>query len=449
MATAEKLSFLELTSPSVILQITKTAHEDPRKRDDVPSEASTAKRAGVQLTSQAPRLKSGDKSYEQQLIAYMTSVLEMTVQAAMNQTKISEDQTDMSQGSVTASKAAAQNAIQQLQAAQAAAAEAQKKSWWQQLLGQIAAGLMIIIGVLTSNPELAIMGALMLVDSATGLSSKLNDYLESHCGGPVGALFAKIAVAVAMAVVVGGFSGLLRAGVQELAGTATAAAEDAASGAASAASKADSAAADAADGAAQPKSFGDKVLEYGFKNGKGPGGYGQLISTTAQMTMFANPFTDIIQLSVQSSNLSDADKKLVAEVVGTAMAMIVALVTGKFYAGTEGMPSIGSKLISVLGHQGVGAFTFGLKMAAAGTQIGSGACGIEAGEALEKQANAIGALANAEGLEQLCKNLSVQISKMIAQSQANGKSLNDMYAMMNDRWSNFIAPYQMVTQVMA
>lgn len=444
MATAEKLSSLELASPSVILQITKTA-ETPVVNDQG-TEAPSSKGKRVQLTSQSPRLKGPAASYEQILLDYMQSVLNVTIETASNQSKIQYAQTGLNQSAVTGAKAAADEAMKQLQAAEAAQAAAQKKSWWQQLLGQIASGLMMVIGVITSNPELLIMGALMLTDSLTGLSSKLNDYLETHCDGPVGALFAKIGVALAMAVVVGGLSGLLRAGVEELASTATAAAEDAASCAASAASKAESAAADAA---AQPKSFGDKVLEYGFENGKGPGGYGQFISTAAQMTMFANPFTDMMQLLLQKSKLSDSDKKLVAEVMGTAMAMILALTTGKYLAGSEGESGIGAKLVDVLGQKGVGALTFGLKMSAAGVGIGGAACGVKAAEALEAQGDAMAALGRAQGLQQFFRYISLQIEQMVSQSQANGKSLNDMFAAMNDRWAAYVSPYQMAAQVMA
>ncbi len=440
MTATAKIQFVE--SPRALLQLAENV--TAVSRASVEEVQNTTSRKRPQMTVQAPRLTQR-ADFEDSLVAYMTSVLNLSVALANDQTQVITAQTNASQGMVAGAKAASDQAVQDLQKAEADAAKQQQESKWQKILGWLGAGIMCLIGVITDQPELCIMGALMMVDSQMGLSDKLDTYLSAHCS-TLGKIFAKIGIAIAMAVVVGGVCGMFRAAVEKLATTA------------------------AADG----ESFLSRAFQFGFKNGKAIGGYGQFISTSAQMSLVVNPYADMLQpfmqgmidglnyvvkflnelpkivgqktLSIGDISLDDAEKKTLAKVLGMITALVLVVYAGK-YTGLAGSSGLADVLVERLGQKGFSFIQFICGMGLSGAQVGQGVFGILQGVAGQDQADATRDNAIMQSLQVIYTSCITQISQMTQQIQASGKAVNDTIGDMNSRWDEYVAPYRISAEL--
>jgi len=440
MTASVKAQFIE--SPQALLQLAENVPTVGRASVEEAQNASSRKRP--QMTTQAPRLTQGT-DFEDALVVYMTSVLNLSVALANDQTKVITAQTNTSQGMIVGAKAASDQAVKDLQKAEAAAAQQQQESKWQKILGWLGAAIMCVIGVITDQPELCIMGALMMVDSQLGLSDKLDAYLSAHCS-TLGKIFAKIGIAIAMAVVVSGVCGMFRAAVEKLAATA------------------------AADG----ESFLSRAFQFGFKNGKAIGGYGQFISTSAQMSLVVNPYADMLQpfmqgmidglnyvvkfinqlpkivgqktLSIGDISLDDAEKKTLAKVLGMITALVLVVYAGK-YTGLAGSSGLSDVLVERLGQKGFSFIKFACGMGESGAQVGQGVFGILQGVAGQIQADATQDNAIMQALQVIYTSCIAQISQMTQQIQASGKAVNDTIGDMNSRWDEYVAPYRISAEL--
>jgi hypothetical protein len=453
MATAEKISFVE--SPRVLLQLVEKS--SPVAGVSTEEGSVSARRSSKgQMTSQAPRLivqpvnnNTPSSDYVDILIAYMSSVLNLSVKLANAQAQISQMQTANSQGFVVGAKAAAEKAVQDLEAAIEAAEKQSHESKWQQILGYVGAGLMAAIALITVQPELFLMATLMTVDMMTGLSDKLNDAIANSMSNvpswlkPELTIITKVAIALAMAAVVGGLSGLARAAAEKAIGAAVA------EGAAAAGAAADAGAANVAAAVRNDESFLDSVIKNGFKNGKGPAGYGQLLSTTVQMTMIVNPFTDMFQSmlsAIPSSVLGDATKKLLAKIFGSITALLMMLAAGKF-SGVAGEANYVDIFAQKMGQAGFNTLKYSTYALLSLSTMAQGVLGIYIGQAMAAQSDATKDLGIAQSLQIIYSGLTTQINQLIQQSQAASKAVNDTIASINERWDSYVEPYRLSADI--
>jgi hypothetical protein len=420
MATAQNISFVE--SPQVLFQLVEKTASVASGISSAEQLISSAKRSKVQLVSQAPRLAAPqDKplNFVDALVAYMTSVLEASLTLAQQQSTIAQAQTTTSQAYVVAAEAASKNMVALVQQEIQDQAAEQAKSRLQTIFGYVGGAILFALGAITANPELCVMATLMTIESSYwSYGQALDQYLSDHLSNLSPAVqqivtpLIKIAIALVLAFVVAGAMGGIQAAIEQSA----------------------------------EKSVAEKAFQYGFENGKGLLGYGQFFSTFTQMMVIVNPFTDIMQSMANQIPMSDASRKVFAQIMGMVVALVLAYVAGR-YTGVDGAPSMAEKMAKSMTSTFRTGTQFALGTLLAGSQIASGVFSIQQGLLTQDEAEATRMYGIAQSLLLLDTSYATQVSQWIKQSQASASSVNDTFAAINNRWDSYVAPYQLSAEI--
>jgi len=439
--------------------------------------SSKKRKSGPMLVSRVnaqPKASQADGDYMAKLAAYMTAVLIVSTEVAKNQSQMSQNMTQDSQAFVAASKQQVDEVGKAVEAQQQAIEQAANKSWLQRVISAVVGAVLTLVGALTLQPELMVMGVTMLVMTAIPMNSNgdtlmsmLNSKLASS--GSIARIFEDIGIAVGMAIVTCGASGGLSAamGGEEAAveGVAEAGSEEAAeAGAADAVGGAEEAVGNEAAAAesSQASSFAGKALKAAVSKFR---------SQLAQMTLVANPFTDIAKAAGASDanagyiGMSCAISMNIASAVKGAyngieaatnagkitenMSLINKLKVGFFYE--ESTANMMAKLEKNLGPSGTkiykGIISF-LKISNTALMLAGGTFGVQAGEKTLIASDRLRDMGAIQAAQVIYTNLIGMMNGSVQDLQGTASALNENLAMMNSRWDAYVAPYQTAVEVM-
>lgn len=458
MATAAKIE--EISSSYCVQSGSVTA---PVLKEVVREAGPTRSTKGL-LTKQAPLLTTPAPStgggsqmgYLQALFEYMTGLLDSGIQLAQDQTKVGQTETTAANASTKMAQAKADEIKKEWEEYYAALEKAKHASFWTKIGMSIAGALMTAIGCLAMNPQIALMGA-MTIAMANG-GSEVMDKLFKLNSLPLGLkILAEVGIAVVLAAVTCGVSGVgsaLSAGAGTAATEATEAATNAAAEAVAASAEESaeagaSAAARAGGAAAENQSFASKVFEEGFMAGRFRGA--NFIANASAMSLFANPFTDITVAGIRGlrkagAHISDSDEAIASQVVGMIVGLVLAM--GTSLCSSAGSQLGGTKLSQYVGEKAVSNALSFFRLMTGLTMAGTGVAGVVGGKATLDQASALDQLGKAQ------KDLSVYrgeqsiLSQAISSTQTTTKIVGDAYADINNRWGSFVASYAMAAEIL-
>jgi hypothetical protein len=379
------------------------------------SSLTLAKKAKM-LTLDAPKLNKlppVTSGYINELATYMMAILLESIKSNLNQSDVLKLQNSMAN---LFTKMAELN----LQKAQDTAEKLQNESPLIKILSGVAAALMMLGGILTANPSLVIGALILVVMTDTPAGSELNKAL-SHL--PTGLkILAEAGIALALAVVSCGASGMISAGTTAAETVAETGAEEA--GVDAAADGAEGAAADSTDGAAQTtensEGFWSRAGKLGFKSA------GHVAATTVAQGMSVGLTPDLVRQLLKAIGVSD-EKAL--SLVSTIMGALISLGAG---IGTSVANAAEGTTAANIGAAVQGIRIVGGVMQG-GTGIYSGVNQIKASEIMQKKADI-------DSAQAVCSSLSTLTNGMIKQDNQAAKALFDVYAAMNSRWGAYNEP---------
>jgi hypothetical protein len=143
-------------------------------------------------------------------VAFMRFILLTSILSANYDAKNAKTTTDMSSSFIKFASQVLEKTQKDMKAYTKAVKAEHHKSWLGKVFSGIASGLLIVVGALTGQPELAAAGVLMLIMQASGGQAKLDEQLAKL------PLVGKILAEVAIAVVESGGCSIAASGVKSL-----------------------------------------------------------------------------------------------------------------------------------------------------------------------------------------------------------------------------------------
>lgn len=388
--------------------------------EQIQGKQSEVRSSGRLMTTQAPSLvpaKSSDNGdYLDQLVKLMNELLEALVEMNGSQSKLNNSQNAVGNSMVKLAKAQQKKAEKDLKELERKIEEAKHNGLLGKIFGGIAAGLMIVIGVILADPALAVMGGMMMAMSVGGGQEALDKKLENL--SPALKALVLVGIAVGAAIVTGGLAGGINGLLSETA-------EESASQVA-----AQSASSRFASGAKE--SFAA----------------GTVIGNTAQMTLVFNPYTPLVTAIVEKKSKKNA--KLIGQIVGEIVAIISAIIGGKVKPDST---SLANRSLNATGKKVVGAAPQALVKFLMGSELGAnftvGWFGRKQGEAIKGQADVIREMGSTQGSLTVYQTLLTWVGTIAKQTLKSFQAISDEFATMNSRWNSFVEPYAHVVQIQA
>ncbi len=383
-----------------------------QNNEETPGVSSPRKRA--LLVSNAPTLSpvKTTNGYIDELVTYMTAILLESIKSNLNQAEVLKLQNSTADLFTKLGEINLQHAQENMQ-------KTENESPLIKILTGVAAGLMMLGGLLTANPALVISGVILVVMTDSPAGSELNKALSKL---PLGLkILAEVGIALALAVVSCGASGMISAGTSTAETTASTVAEEAGS---NAACDGESAAENAATEASENNSnFWSNAGKLGFKS------VGHVVSTTFSQGMSVGLSSDLVlailkALEAAGVNIGKKNEELISAIGGALFSI------GAGICSAQGATS--AVLKSNAGNAVRGISTVG-GVLSSGTGIYSGVNKVKASEVLMEKADI-------DASQTVNTSLATLSNAMIKQDNQAGKALFDTYAEINSRWSSYNEP---------
>lgn len=356
------------------------------------------------------------------LIAYFMAIMLIQVSLSADQSKLNGEVNSMTSSLVTVCQGLAKKAADDL-AKYLAAVEAEKhQSWFEKLFSTIAAVCMFVVGAVTGQPALCMMGALMLIMQVSGGQDALNNALSSLPGW--GKILCEFAIAVVEAVVTGGITGAMEGGAAATSEEAGASAVEEAGGSAGgqAIEMTDFSVQASSETVEESSSILSKISKY-LTGGTFKGG--NFISQLSKTLVMGSFWQDTFYQLAKGCGASEKD----AEIVGTVVGMVVGLATafGTSYLESSGNPAFSLKdfMTKQVGNDGFNAIKSTLKGATFAMNVSSGAYAIKQAKTIDEesdiqkdQATTYKSLAIYQGVIDVLNTVFTELSKGFATVQS-------------------------------
>lgn len=491
MAAAESIYSLPLQNPYLVVSLAETVKG---VADPVIQNLPSGKVGKKLLTTQPPVLvpkAPEEPNFLDKLYAYMIEIMKTLVALTADNAKADQYQTAQSNASVQISQEILDDTKKNMETYEAAVKKAQEqekhRSFWQKLAAYVGGGLMILGGLLTGNIACVAMGAIFIAMTATNANDQFSKVLADHIHSAALRTVVDVGIVVAASVILCGACGALQAAFTDAAAEAGEAETGQAINAATKAA-ASSADADAENGAAQAadagsgankaatnQSFGSKVYNMGFSGGK-------TLTMATQMTLFVNPFTDLMLTVLNWTHTGDEKKKEVANITGTILAVLANIAAAFREAGAvgkaertlqnakntgdttqilkaeknlqdirQGTQPIFSKL-SQYGDDQFDKVAFGVKTALYTAcsifRVMSAVYAIKESETLHQEGDLTKEIGNTRAAQQTIQAVTDMSNLLIEQNQHAFQAMDNVYAMITKRWDAYVEMYRMAQEVM-
>lgn len=402
-----------------------------------------------------PKLDPKDSSFLNELVKYMTLILQALVQLSQDQSKINQAQTNLSGSLVDLGKIMAQKAADDLKKVVEAEAAASHQSWLSKVLGGIAGGLCCVIGLLTCDPALVLAGVFTLAMTYSGGSEAFNNSISGLCPALKGLALAGMCIGAG--VCLAGASSCMTAALSETAVTATeeaaptiaetvaSSAEDEIPAAAELSAEAEEAAPVANNASSAAKNASTTV-----KNTSTFTVRNTLAMSLQQMSTF-NFSTELARGIVDGLRKAGAHISQDAEELGIQIAgAIVAAVAGGagMAMSTGSIANLSAKLAEKVGEGFVWVSRIVLELSRAGFSITSAAYGIKAGVTTLHQADIIDDMGQAQSLSSIYTSLTDSVNTSTQHSIDSFKDVSQTFAAIGNRWIQFVSPYSYAAEIM-
>jgi hypothetical protein len=390
----------------------------PEQPLNAPEQAQTtaATQSGPLLALQGPRLQASGGSFLGALDQYMLVIMIASVLLASDNAKVAQLQTETGNQAVQESINQANQARDQYHRLQVEESRARHRSFWQKLGSEIAGAVLCVVGLLTGNVELSLMGGLMLAMTASDAQEKMDHALSSKLGLKI---VEELGIVIGSAVVMCGLTAALEAG----ANAAFGAAEEAAAGGAS-------------------RSLGAGT---------------RLALMSGQMTMVVNPFIDLVSgieelLRMAGAHISANAQQLSAEITGVILAAIVGFTCAGISVAKVG-DGIGQRLVqgfkNALTERGYQFAKYGMMILGAGFRAEAAIFGVLQGTALLKQSSILRAVANTQQQQTLAANTLAMVNDLVQQSRTAQDLVNETYEEMNQRFGAYVDAFATAARLIA
>ena len=458
-----------ISSPKLALYVANTISVEENEVSSKPSSKGLMTKQAPSLVSSTPDPKADPKDvptrYLDELAKYMTLILQELVKLSADQSKINTAQTKLSSSLIKMGEISAKKAADDLQKYIDALDAASHQSWLSKLLGGIAGALCCLLGAITGDPLLMMAGMFTLTMTFSGGSEAFNNAIANLSPALKGIILAGMCIGVAVCLCAA--ASCMSAMFPEVAEAGTGAAVDAGADAAADASaeealpQAIDAAPEAAEAPAgaggqaanKSTSFASKLKADLIKNVPG-----MTLQQMPQFNFSVELVTGVIELlKKMGAHVSDDDEKEASEITGAIIAFCGAMKGMSMQSGISmGNLSRGiGKGISgffgagkVSGEAVADGLKLGLKYSTFALNVPAGAFGIMAGNKMRDAAGITRDMGQAQSLFTIYSALNDLVSTATQNSLTSFKGVTQIFAEINNRWSDFVEPYSYGAEVM-
>ncbi len=435
---AETIQFSSFTvrSPDVAEQLSQTSSNII----NIDEGAAPTRSSKGMMTTQAPTLVSTTATggYNDELNEIMTAVMLALVELAKNSGEVDKVQTEAGNSAVKITKQLAEQAKQAALKMQRKIREERHRSGIMKIVSCVVGAVIFVIGALTADPALMMMGIFTTTMSATGGQQALDKHLSSNLGLKI---LEEVGIAVGFAIAFGGLGYAASSVATAGAGAAATAAADASTEAAADVSS--SVATEATEESTQ------STAEQSSQNAKTPTGpVGRAAGSLLMGTTMAGSLWSNIVLAIEEGwNKVDHKKQISKErmelssaIAGIALTLAAGFGGGLLQSGTQ-FNGISSAFAKGMGEGVYSATRISLELGMMALYIYQGTLNIEQGQTQLAMAGISKLQGNNQANQSLVSNVLTRIEQQINQNQAAQQQINSTYTDINSRWGAYVDQY--------
>jgi hypothetical protein len=386
---------------------------------------------GGMMTTQAPTITPSTPTisgggFLGTLEKYMQLIMLAMIQLVADDAQVSQTQYQTSSDLVQLSVNQTNIADQALDKLQKSIAKQKHESFWQKLGSDIAGGCLCLAGILTGQPELVLMGAMMIVMMNTGLSNKLNGLFttiadKTHLDKALGGLASKILVEVLIIVAVS----LILGGAGALFDSAANSGEEAADGAETQTSKVS---------------------------------LRSVAGTSLQVGAFTNVYTDVMmgmEEILKAMHVIKHTSQEFAQYAGMALTIAATILgTGLSVSADAGAlgKTMSQKFVDMFENPLTGERCFirlktGVQITRAAASGFSAVWNVQAGLTEVARTAIIKEMGYSQATQTILSNALGMVNEQTSQNQTAEGQVNDAFADINSRWTSYVNQYATAARV--